>query len=84
MQEIGRKPVLSFGNSTGDTSMARFVCDDNPYYSMAFMVVADDIVRENGNLEKAEAIKNRWNEHGFVSISMADDWKTIYGENVTK
>ena len=84
MQEIGRKPVLSFGNSTGDTSMARFVCDDNPYYSMAFMVVADDVVRENGNLEKAESIRNRWNEHGFVSISMADDWKTIYGENVTK
>ena len=34
--EIGKKPVLSFGNSEGDTSMANFVINNNKYKSLAF------------------------------------------------
>ncbi|MBR4211998.1 MAG: haloacid dehalogenase-like hydrolase, partial [Oscillibacter sp.] len=30
MQEIGQQPVLSFGNSTGDSSMAEYVTSGNP------------------------------------------------------
>ncbi len=39
MQEIGQQPVLSFGNSTGDSSMAEFTCDENRYRSLAFLTV---------------------------------------------
>ena len=54
MQEIGQQPVLSFGNSTGDSSMAEFVTTNNPYESRAFMLCCDDTERENGNTEKAD------------------------------
>ncbi len=83
-QEIGRQPVLSFGNSSGDCSMHNYTIDNNPYKSAAFMLIADDEVRDYGNAEKAEGLRTRWEEAGYHVISMANDWNTIYGENVVK
>jgi hypothetical protein len=83
-QEIGVQPVLSFGNSSGDNSMANFVIDDNPYSSKAFMLCCDDLERENGNTEKADKMRKCCEENGWTAISMKDDWKTIYGDSVTK
>lgn len=82
-QEIGRKPILSFGNSSGDTSMAMYVTTDNPYKSDAFMLIADDTERENGNPEKAAELKQKWNDFGWNVISMKNDFATIYGEGIT-
>ena len=82
VQEIGRKPVLSFGNSSGDVSMHMYTISDNPYRSAAFMLVADDDVRDYGNPEKTESLKTKWAESGFEVISMRDDFRTIYGDNV--
>ena len=76
-QEIGRKPVLSFGNSSGDVSM-------HEYKSAAFMLVADDEERDYGNSAKGEELKTKWEESGFNVISMKNDFLTIYGENVKK
>ncbi len=84
MQEIGQQPILSFGNSTGDSSMAEFVTSNNKYRSLAFMLCCDDTVRENGNESKAEKMQQLCNEFDWVPISMKNDWKTIYGENVTR
>lgn len=83
-QEIGQQPVLSFGNSSGDSSMANFVITNNKYKSAAYMLCCDDLERENGNTEKAEKMKKSCEENGWTAISMKDDWKTIYGDNVTK
>ena len=83
-QEIGTQPVLSFGNSTGDSSMAEYVISNNPYPSKAFMVLADDLVRENGNLSKADKMSRLCAENGWIPISMKNDWRTIYGDGVTK
>ena len=83
-QEIGQQPVLSFGNSSGDTSMHNYVIGNNVYRSAAFMLVADDDVRDYGNPEKAEGLKEKWAAAGYNVISMRDDWKTIYGEDVVK
>ena len=83
-QEIGRQPVLSFGNSSGDTAMHNYTIYDNVYKSMAFMLIADDEVRDYGNAEKAEGLREKWEDSGYVVISMANDWKTIYGEDVVK
>lgn len=79
-QEIGQKPVLSFGNSFGDASMANYVISDNSYPAAAFMLLCDDTVRESGNLDKASAMEAACAENGWHPISMAKDWKTIYGE----
>ena len=83
-QEIGQRPVLSFGNSSGDTSMHNYVIGSNPYRSMAFMLVADDDVRDYGNPEKGKGLAEKWAAAGYQVISMANDWKTIYGEDVVK
>ena len=83
-QEIGRQPVLSFGNSSGDVSMHNYVIGNNVYRSMAFMLIADDEVRDYGNAEKALKLKDKWEASGYQVISMANDWKTIYGEDVVK
>lgn len=83
-EEIGKIPVLAFGNSTGDFSMMEYVLKNNKYKSKGFMVLCDDNVRENGNLEKASMIKSVSDENGYNIISMKDDWKTIYGYDVEK
>ena len=83
-QEIGRQPVLSFGNSSGDVSMHNYVIGNNVYRSAAFMLIADDEARDYGNAEKAAGLREKWEESGYNVISMANDWKTIYGEDVVK
>lgn len=84
IQEIGVQPVLSFGNSTGDASMAEYVTSDNDYRSIAFMLCCDDEERENGNIFKAEKMYGLCEEYDWTPISMKNDWKTIYGDNVKK
>ncbi|MCR5083426.1 MAG: haloacid dehalogenase-like hydrolase, partial [Parasporobacterium sp.] len=83
-QEIGVQPVLSFGNSTGDQSMAEYVISNNEYKSAAFMVCCDDLEREYGNTESADKMYNLCEKYGWTPISMKNDWLTIYGENVVK
>ncbi|MBQ8095161.1 MAG: haloacid dehalogenase-like hydrolase [Clostridia bacterium] len=83
-QHIGRQPVLSFGNSSGDVAMHNYAIYNNVYKSAAFMLVADDEVRDYGNAGKAADLRTKWEESGFNVISMANDWKTIYGDDVKK
>ena len=83
-RDIGEQPVLSFGNTTGDQSMAEFTISNNPYRSMAFMVCCDDLEREYGNLKQAQDMYDLCDQYGWQSISMKNDWTTIYGDNVTK
>ena len=83
-REIGQRPVLAFGNSGSDTSMMNYTIDDrNPYPARAYMVVADDTVREwgrqNWDEKSAEYI-----EKGYVPISMAKDFLQIYADGITK
>ena len=82
-QEIGKKPVLSFGNSGGDSAMHNY-CLSNEYKSAAFMLIADDDEDDHANREKALNLGKQWKEAGYHVISMKDDFKTIYGENVKK
>ncbi|MCR4847222.1 MAG: haloacid dehalogenase-like hydrolase [Eubacterium sp.] len=78
MQEIGQQPVLSFGNSAGDYSMAEYVITNNKYRSQAFMLCCDDTVRENGKPDKADKMYQSCSENGWTPISMKNDWTTIY------
>lgn len=82
-QELGQKPVLVFGNSTGDVPMAVYAEEDNPYLTEVFFLLCDDLEREHGNESKAQKIADTCAEKGWVTISMANDWTTIFGENVT-
>ena len=82
-QEIGKVPVLSFGNSGGDCSMHNY-CLSNQYRSAAFMLVADDDVRDHANRDKALSLAAKWRDAGYHVISMRDDFRTIYGTGVEK
>ena len=84
VKEIGRQPVLSFGNSGGDVSMHNYTIFNNRYKSAAFMLIADDEERDYGNTEKVQPLKQQWEENGYHVISMKDDFRTIYGDNVKK
>ncbi len=83
-REIGKYPVLAFGNSGSDTSMMNYALDKrNPYPSAAYMVVADDDVREWGtqNWEEKSA---QYTEQGYVPISMKNDFEKIYSDDITR
>ena len=84
IRNIGRKPILVFGNSEGDGSMANYAISDNEYNSLAFMVLNDDSIRERGNQASADKMKELCDKNNWIPISMKNDWKTIYGLNVTK
>ena len=81
-REIGKKPVLAFGNSSGDSSMINFSMRDNKYRTAAFFVICDDLEREFGNVDKANKCIKLADNNGWIKISMRDDFKTIYGDNV--
>lgn len=83
-KEIGKKPVLCFGNSYDDVSMAKYTLTKNKYNSIAFMLVADDKEREYADIDKELANKDKWEMNGFDVISMRKDFTTIYGEDVIK
>ena len=83
-QEIGKVPVLSFGNSSGDCAMHNYALSNTKYRSEAFMLIADDDARDHANRDKALALGEKWQQQGYHVISMRDDFKTIYGEGVTK
>ena len=84
IREIGKTPVLSFGNSKGDSSMANFVISNKDNIGLAFMLLCDDTERENGNIAKANEMQELCNNNNWIAISMKNDWTTIYGENVTR
>jgi hypothetical protein len=82
-QEIGKVPVLSFGNSGGDCSMHNY-CMTSPLSHAVFMLIADDDVRDHANREKALKLGEQWHASGYYVISMRDDFRTIYGPGVEK
>ena len=83
-QEIGKVPVLSFGNSGGDSAMHNYCLGNKTYKTAAFMLIADDEARDHANREKALNLGAQWREAGYHVISMRDDFKTIYGDGVVK
>ena len=50
--------------------------------SAAFMLIADDEDRDHANRKKALILGEQWRAAGYHVISMRDDFKTIYGEQV--
>ena len=84
VREIGIQPVLAFGNTMSDASMLNYAINGNRYKALGFMLLCDDLVREYGNMEKAEQMRRACKQYGWIPVSMRDDWKTIYGDNVKR
>ena len=84
IKEIGMQPVLAFGNSSTDASMVNYAISGNKHKALGFMLCSDDLEREYGNMKKAEKMYADCKKYGWICISMKNDWKTIYGENIKK
>ena len=83
-REIGKRPVLAFGNSSGDFSMLNYAEGNPDHPGMGVLVVCDDTVREYGSETKAAGFYAEVEKEGWTPFSMANDWLTIYGEGVEK
>ena len=64
--------------------MLNYTINGNKYRSAAFFVICDDVERELGNLNRAEKDKKLAEKNGWNTISMRNDWKTIYGDDVRR
>ena len=79
--EIGKQPVISLGNSSGDSSMANYCVNNNKYKSLALMLMCDDTARDWGELDKAQSMKESCEKNGWHAVSERDEWKTIFGDS---
>ena len=82
-REIGIVPVLALGNSSGDLSMGQYTTLNSKYDARAYMLLCDDTEREYGKLDVAKTFKESCEELGFTTVSMKNDFATIYGDDVT-
>ena len=75
IDEIGAYPLLVFGNSSGDISMAQYAVQHG---GRAYMLLCDDTERDYGDPEEAAEFEETCKALGFFTISMRDEFETIY------
>ncbi len=74
---IGRRPLLTAGNSNGDVPMLRFArCSDRQ--ALRLLVLHDDPDREFAYTAGAEDALERGRAQGWTIVSMKDDWATVF------
>jgi phosphoserine phosphatase len=80
---IGRRPILAVGNSDGDLAMMRYTMSGaGP--RLALLIQHDDAGREFAYDREfrlsplAEAL-DKASEYGITVVSMARDWRTVFG-----
>ena len=75
IDEIGVCPILVFGNSSGDLSMAQYAVQHG---GRAYMLLCDDTERDYGDPEEAAEFGETCKALGFFTVSMRDEFETIY------
>ena len=81
INEIGKTPILVFGNSSGDLAMGQYTVQNG---GKGYMLLCDDTERDYGDLEIAEKFAGECEEIGLETVSMKNDFATIYGDDVKK
>ena len=79
INEIGVTPVLVFGNSSGDFAMGQYAVQNG---GKAYMLLCDDTERDYGDAEEAAEFAGKCESLGFETVSMRDEFETIYAEGV--
>jgi hypothetical protein len=76
---IGKRPIFAAGNvrTGGDIAMLRY-CQSRKGASFQLMVNHDDRDREFAYAEKDGASLKAAQEHGWVVVSMKEDWQRIF------
>ncbi len=81
IDEIGAYPILVFGNSSGDISMAQYAVQHG---GKAYMLLCDDTARDHADPETAAEFARECRKLGFETVSMRDEFKTIYKTDAVK
>jgi len=77
VNDIGMYPLLAFGNSSGDLAMGQYVMQHG---GKAYMLLCDDTERDHGDLETAASFKEDCEKLGMETVSMKNEFTTIYGD----
>ena len=84
-REIGKQPIMSFGNSSGDYAMLNYAQSNPAHKGRGVLVLCDDYEREYGDEDRAKEQTEIAEKEGWILVHMSDvDWATIYGDAVTK
>jgi phosphoserine phosphatase len=74
---IGRRPILSVGNSNGDLPMLAFSgLPDSP--ALRLLILHDDAEREFDYVAGAEDVLDHARRHDWTVVSMKDDWREVF------
>ncbi|QEI06086.1 haloacid dehalogenase-like hydrolase [Pigmentiphaga aceris] len=76
-QFLGRRPILTVGNSDGDLGMMAYTADRKGP-SLAILIDHDDAAREYQYTAGAERVVTQATQRGWVTVSMRRDWRTVY------
>lgn len=80
---LGRRPIFAAGNSPGDREMLEYATSGRTP-SLAILVEHDDAEREYayrsvaGTFDSDEPIEATAERLGWTSVSMRDDWETVF------
>lgn len=81
--QLGRRPILAAGNSSGDREMLEWAtATDRP--SLALLIEHDDAGREHSyaggaeTLTETEPITETAARHGWGIVSISNDWETVF------
>ena len=75
--QIGRRPVVAFGNSDGDLKMLQYVAGGNGR-SLVGLIKHDDEQREFVVDVGAERLAAEAQTHGWLQVSMANDFNVVF------
>ena len=79
---IGRRPILSVGNSNGDLPMLAFSgLPDRP--ALRVLILHDDADREFDYVAGAEQALEHAREKNWTVVSMKNDWTSVFSPAVT-
>jgi phosphoserine phosphatase len=73
----GRRPALAAGNSNGDIEMLEF-SQHAGRPDLRLLVLHDDAEREFAYVAGAERALERAEKAGWTTVSMKDDWATVF------
>lgn len=74
---IGRKPILTVGNSDGDLCML-WLAQKSGRRSLSLLLRHDDAKREYAYDEGSEKALLMAKKRGWIVVSIKDDWKTVF------
>ena len=77
INDLGISPLIAFGNSSGDLAMAQYVMQHG---GKAYMLLCDDTQRDHGDTEVAASFKADCDKLGIETVSMKNEFTTIYGD----